>query len=108
MDAVFSMHTVYHNPLKEKTNAVEETFKVIKAQKTGCNSVFIVYSLNKPLLMQLAYKVRIAVLGTYKMLVRKPNKSRKTQTDTPQELFLYNNIITNGFSNKLSSSLMEN
>ena len=30
MEAVISMYTVYHNPLKEKTNAVEETFIGIK------------------------------------------------------------------------------
>ena len=49
MDAVVSLHTIYHVPQDEQANAFEELYRVLKPQRGGV----IVYTFNDPMLMWL-------------------------------------------------------
>lgn len=84
IDSVISMHTVYHIPQQEQTQAVVESFRVLKP---GGQSI-IVYGWNKPLLMKLAFGMWRPLLKFYKFLRGKKNKLPKTKTGNHPELFL--------------------
>lgn len=84
IDAVISMHTVYHIPVEEQTSAVAEVYRVLKPE----SQAVIVYSWKKAPLMRLAFNVWNPVIGFYKKIKRKPTKRRNHQTEVPPNLFV--------------------
>ena len=84
IDAVISMHTVYHIPVGEQTKAVGEAYRVLKPGKQAV----IVYSWQKAPLMRLAFKVWTPVLSTYKKIRKKPVKATAAKTDSRPDLFV--------------------
>ncbi len=78
IDGVISMHTVYHVPQQEQTQAVSEAYRVIKPGKQAV----IVYSWKDSRLMRLTFGVYRPILKAYKNL---RNKGKEKEKVNPQE-----------------------
>lgn len=76
IDALISMHTVYHIPVEEQPKAIAEAYRVLKPE----GEAVIVYSWQKPPLMRLAFKIWNPVLGLYKRIKRKNKPLAATNT----------------------------
>lgn len=84
LDAVISLHTVYHIPREEQTKAVAESYRVIKPGKQAV----IVYSWKESGLMKLMFGMYRPLLNFYKRLRGKKNKITNPQTGQRLELFV--------------------
>lgn len=84
IDAVISMHTVYHIPVEEQTKAVAESYRVLKPGRQA----IIVYSWNKSPLMKAAFKLWGPILEGYKKIRNKPVRKKNEQTEKTPELFV--------------------
>lgn len=78
IDAVISMHTVYHVPLAEQTRAVAESYRVLKP---GKNAV-IVYNWKEPGLMKMVFGVWRPLLRFYQTVRGRGNKNKKANQQT--------------------------
>lgn len=70
MDGLISLHTVYHVPMQEQTQAVAESFRVLKP---GGKAV-IVYSWREPALMKVMFGVYRPLLKVYHKIQKKKKK----------------------------------
>ena len=84
IDAVISMHTVYHVPMAQQTQAVAESYRVLKPGKKAV----IVYSWRDSELMKAAFGLWKPVLNFYKQLRGKAPKMLETQAPTRPDLFV--------------------
>lgn len=84
IDAVISMHTVYHVPLGEQTQAVAESYRVLKPGKKAV----IVYNWKEPGLMKMVFGVWRPLLRFYKIIRRKENKKMNQQTAGRTDLLI--------------------
>lgn len=84
MDALISLHTVYHVPREEQTQAVAEAYRVIKPGKQAV----IVYSWKDSGLMKMMFKLYRPVLNFYKRIRGKENKRKNAQTGQRLDLFV--------------------
>jgi ubiquinone/menaquinone biosynthesis C-methylase UbiE len=84
VDGVISMHTVYHVPQKEQTQAVAEAFRVVKPGKQAV----IVYSWKDSGLMQLMFGMYRPLLRVYQNLRNKKRLKVNPQEGRRLELFV--------------------
>lgn len=74
IDAVISMHTVYHIPQEEQTAAVAEAYRVLRPE----GEAVIVYSWKKSTLMHLTFSLYRPLLRIYKNLRGHKKEGSKT------------------------------
>lgn len=84
VDAVISLHTVYHVPREEQTQAVAESYRVIKPGKQAV----IVYSWKDSGLMKMMFSAYRPIINFYKRVKGKGNKKTNPQTGQRVELFV--------------------
>lgn len=88
VDAVISLHTIYHVPQEEQTTAISEIYRILKEGKKAV----IVYSWKRPLLMQYTIHLWRKLVKFYKGSKRKNGgsggKLQNLKTESGPEMFV--------------------
>ena len=84
VDGLISLHTVYHVPQAEQTQAVAESYRVIKPGRQAV----IVYSWKKSGLMRLFFGIYRPILKAYQTIRRKRKPKANPQEGRRTDLFV--------------------
>ena len=84
VDGLISLHTVYHVPQAEQTQAVAESYRVIKPGRQAV----IVYSWKKSGLMRLVFGIYRPILEAYHTIRRKRKAKANAQAGRRTDLFV--------------------